>query len=620
MKCPLVVILVFFLNTGNAFPDSLSIYSFNDRFHHYKASYASALKKDSLLANKLKNAALKNTPEDLVLRLQTEFTAIHLSQIYNHKEYEVQKADSQLIDFISMCEELGFEDLMAYGYFLRGGLYWERIERLDQAVIYFDEAYQLVHHLDPDKFYLKQNIIYSVGEKFYYLTDYQQAINYLKEAADTYNPKDSLDPFISIYNTMGLAYRVQNKLKESEECFLIGLSYAERAGKKVWTGILRGNMGNIAVREGDIEKAKKLLHEDKEICLEVGARNPAAGALLELAKINISEGNMALGEAQLDSALEVIKYRLNYRRKKAYYPLMSKIKAYKGDAFASALYLDSALMVSDSLTRLDNSLQMHRLNQRIGYQEAKAEIVDIQIREQKRKNQLWATLAGLLLSSLGGFFIYRQKTKTDKERKRSDELLLNILPEEVANELKSSGAARAKRFDPVTVLFSDFKDFTKTAAECSPEQLVKQLDEVFSAFDDIVQKWGLEKIKTIGDAYLCVGGLPKKDNGHAQKVVECALEMMHYIESHPSAWKLRIGIHTGPVVAGIVGKKKFAYDIWGDAVNTSARMEQKSVAGAINISKATYKIIRDDYICDYRGKIKAKGKGALDMYFVKGRL
>lgn len=425
-----------------------------------------------------------------------------------------------------------------------------------------------------------------------------------------------MHPFISIYNTMGLCYRVQNRLKKAEECFSKGLEYAEKADVKVWTGILRGNMGNIALREGDIQKAKMLLHEDKKICLELGARNPAAGALLELAKISISEGNMALGEAQLDSALEVIKHRLNYRRKKAYYPLMSKIKAHKGDAQSAALYLDSALMVSDSLTRLDNSLQLLRLNQRIDYQEAKAEVVAAQIQEQKRKNQLWATLAGLFLSSLGGFFIYRQKRKTDKARQRSDELLLNILPEQVADELKTTGAAKARRYDPVTVLFSDFKDFTKTAAKCSPEELVYQLDEVFSAFDDLAQKWGLEKIKTIGDAYLCVGGLPKKDNAHARRVVGCALDMMKYIESHPSDWRLRIGIHTGPVVAGIVGKKKFAYDIWGDAVNIAARMEQKSEPGAINISKATYQIVCNDFICDYRGKIEAKGKGALDMYFL----
>ncbi|HKK89443.1 MAG TPA: adenylate/guanylate cyclase domain-containing protein [Saprospiraceae bacterium] len=620
MKCPLVVVFVFLLNTGYSFPDSLDISNFNDRFHHYftKVKSIKVKEKDTAFIQ-LKQEALKIAPVELAERIETEFKAFYIYQASKNPNISNDSVQKQLIDFKNKCRQKEYFELVAFASYLQGQLYWRKLERADQAIVYYNEAYEIVRRLNPEEFYWKQRIIYNLGEKFYYLTDYQDAIRYLSEAAATVDPKNPLRPFISIYNTMGLCHSTQNQMSEAKECFLKALEYAENSGAKVWTGILRGNMGNIALREGNIERAKQLLHKDKEICLEVGARNPAAGALLGLAEISISERNMTLGEAQLDSALKVIRHRLNYRHKKAYYPLMSKIKAFDGDAFSSALYLDSALMVSDSLTRLDNSLQLLRLNQRIDYQEAKAEITAARIQDQKRRYQLLATLVGLLLTSLGGFLVYRQKRKTDRARKRSDELLLNILPAEVANELKSTGITKPKRYDPVTVLFSDFKDFTKTAAECSPEELVNQLHEIFSAFDDIVEKYGLEKIKTIGDAYLCVGGLPNQDDAHAVKIVECALEIMKYMASHPSRWELRIGVHTGATVAGIVGKKKFAYDIWGDAVNTAARMEQQSVPGAINISKATYAYVCDDFICDYRGKIAAKGKGTLDMYFVRSK-
>jgi ligand-binding sensor domain-containing protein/class 3 adenylate cyclase len=211
------------------------------------------------------------------------------------------------------------------------------------------------------------------------------------------------------------------------------------------------------------------------------------------------------------------------------------------------------------------------------------------------------------------------------EKEKSDQLLLNILPSEVAEELKEKGYTTAKAFDEVTVLFSDIKGFTDVAEKMTAQELVKEINTYFSAFDGIIQKYGLEKIKTIGDAYIAAGGLPEKNSATAQNVVEAAIAMQQTAEKlkqervslNKPYFELRIGIHTGPVVAGVVGIKKFQYDIWGDTVNLAARMEQSGVPGKINISQHTYELVKDQFTCIHRGKIEAKNKGEIDMYFVE---
>jgi class 3 adenylate cyclase len=218
-----------------------------------------------------------------------------------------------------------------------------------------------------------------------------------------------------------------------------------------------------------------------------------------------------------------------------------------------------------------------------------------------------------------------EEQKLREEKKRSDSLLLNILPEEIANELKQFGKSYARKHEEVTILFADIKGFSSIAENLSADELVTQLDECFRAFDKIVEKHGLEKIKTVGDAYVCACGLPKPVADHAVKTVGAALDMIEFIKGfgmtkkiqNLPAFEFRVGIHTGPVVTGVVGLKKFTYDIWGDAVNMAARMEQHGEAGRINVSGTTYQFIKDKFKCIHRGKIEAKNKGEVDMYFVE---
>ncbi|MCB0520606.1 MAG: hypothetical protein H6577_16225 [Lewinellaceae bacterium] len=219
----------------------------------------------------------------------------------------------------------------------------------------------------------------------------------------------------------------------------------------------------------------------------------------------------------------------------------------------------------------------------------------------------------------------KQNKIIEQERQRSDELLYNIMPVEVAKELKEKGSATAQQFPEATILFTDFKNFTTIAERLSPEALVKELNNCFRAFDHIIsQHTGIEKIKTIGDAYLCASGLVKHKT-IPKEIVQAALEMQEFLEDHKQEkirlglpyFEARIGLHTGPVVAGVVGFKKFAYDIWGDTVNIAARMEEQCEPGQVNISETTYGLVKYNFECQPRGRVPVKNKGMMEMYYVK---
>jgi class 3 adenylate cyclase len=223
--------------------------------------------------------------------------------------------------------------------------------------------------------------------------------------------------------------------------------------------------------------------------------------------------------------------------------------------------------------------------------------------------------------------ITKEKDVMEKEKRESEALLLNILPEDVSTELKQTGKSKAQSYDDVTVMFADFVSFTKVAERLSPEELLALIGKYFEAFDNIVEEHHAEKIKTVGDAYICVSGLPSKNERHATDMVDIAFQFLSAVEminkqqaeSQQAVFNIRIGLSSGPVIAGVLGTKKFAYDIWGDTVNTAARMQEKGEMNRINVSGATYEKIKENFICEYRGKIEAKNKGMIDMYFVQGR-
>jgi class 3 adenylate cyclase len=319
-------------------------------------------------------------------------------------------------------------------------------------------------------------------------------------------------------------------------------------------------------------------------------------------------------------------------------------QVYKGlqqDSPALAYY-ERFSQLSDSLEQDETRMQLQVMEFRktvardsIKREEEKAALATLHSKQLRRGSQLRNVLliVGLGLAVLS-FILYRLFSKTrlakiaaEKEKRKSDELLLNILPAEIAEELKKKGKVDAQEFDNVTILFTDFVGFTEASEKIRPQELVRELHHIYSRFDEISSRYGVEKIKNIGDAYMAAGGLPLATEVSVRNTVLAALYMQEYLikrQQERSAaglpvFEMRVGVHTGPVVAGIIGVKKFQYDVWGDTVNTANRMETNSAPGRVNISDATYAFIKHDpdFVFEERSIVEVKGKGEMQMYFVK---
>jgi adenylate cyclase len=391
---------------------------------------------------------------------------------------------------------------------------------------------------------------------------------------------------------------LQDTSKKEKKGFLKGIF-----GKKK-TDEQPDKKNDIQSKINEIERQKKVIQRENELLSEklnsVDIERQKLGQKVEMQAKDIESMSLAQAKSQL---------------------LLARQKA-KFDSLSFINTLDSLQIKEQSLILSEKEAQL--ANQKAQYDLRQSQV------------NLLISLAGIVLLVAGGLY-YRMsaarkvsKLLADKnqliiaEQKRSDELLLNILPQSVADELKIKGAAEPRHYDEVTVLFSDFTGFTTISEQLTPKELVEELDACFKGFDEIITKYKLEKIKTIGDAYMAAGGLPNLDPEHPRRMVLAALEIQHFLfdrQAERSAkglpsFQARIGIHTGEIVAGVVGLKKFAYDIWGDTVNVASRMESNSMPGRVNISTQTHELVKDFFECESRGKINAKNKGEIEMFFV----
>ena len=446
----------------------------------------------------------------------------------------------------------------------------------------------------------------------------------LLNAGDNYFNNEKYDLALEHFEESGRIFKDEN--------YLIGSAYN------------LGNVGMVYAQQGKDVLAEKNINEAITILEEMQDYYPISVYLTYMADIYVRKGNMKTALKYARRSLDLAKkYKLKKEISDANLKL-SELFEKVGNVGRSYNHYKDYITYRDSVKNLESIQQLAdlRTNYEVSQKQAEVDLkqVEVDLKQsevtllsQQKKNQrivVIATAIALFLIGLLAFGLFRrnkfiQKTKQiiEEEKERSDNLLLNILPEETAQELKENGLVKAKKFESVTVLFTDFKGFTQYSENLSPEALVKTLGTYFSKFDEIVERHGLEKIKTIGDAYMCAGGLPFATEDHAKKMVAAAFEIAEFVDNTKKdvaasemTFDIRIGINTGPVVAGVVGTKKFAYDIWGDTVNIASRMESMSEPGKVNISENTYALVKDDFDCAYRGEIEAKNRGKLKMYFV----
>lgn len=464
-------------------------------------------------------------------------------------------------------------------------------KNFERSVKYYDEAIQYFRGAQDaqDSTYLGSGL-FNAGDGYLKNNQLDKAFSYIQEAGLIFDKLDFVKGAAYCVGTLGLIYAKQGENEKAEENIQDAIQKLEKEEDYAPICEFLTAMADIYTEKNDEAKALEFALLSRELATAYGFKN------------EIIESNLKLSE----------------------------IYEKTGDISESYRYYKEFIIYRDSVINVETAQSIAGLRADYEVDQKQAEF---DLLNEKQKNQqlvLISIAVALFLLGLLAFGLYRRnrfinKTSAiiEKERNRSDRLLLNILPEETAKELKKNGKVKAQKFASVTVLFADFKRFTLVAEKLTPERLIKTVDYYFSQFDRIMDKHGVEKIKTIGDSYMAASGLPFPSHDHASRILKAAFEMTEFVQEtkdkalfDDADFEVRIGLNSGPVVAGVVGIKKFAYDIWGDTVNIAARMESHSEIGRINISENTYELIKHEFHCEYRGEVEVKNQRILKMYYV----
>jgi len=579
--------------------------------------------------------ALENLQKSFVIRQQLKDTQRMARVLYNISYVHERMGNyPEALDFVLRHLELlkGTEDSYSLfnAYTLLGNINVE-LEIYNEALNYYEQSLAIAEDIGDDfelaiAYNNLGNMLDDLAEQDYKNEKYgvarprfTQALNYLKHALSIYQKTEDEEGAGNVNNNIGVVYKnlgsyfLELEQQDSANIFLnISLTHLNKALKihqelNNRKGIIEtfNGFGDVYRRLGETDKALDYTKDYLDLAMEMDDQKFIQKAYKDLSRVY----------ADLKKYKKAYKFRKKYDETR--YERLSE-DIVQQNARRQAIF-------GDYQVQLENERQERALI---------AQDAQLQ-RTTLFRNSLMIGALGLMAIALLIYNRYRIKSRANKdlaekntiiatEKKRSDDLLLNILPAETARELKENGKAKAKQHPSVTVLFSDIVSFTQIAEALSAPELVTLLDDCFRGFDKIALKYGIEKIKTIGDAYMCVGGLPLANDTHAYDVVRAGLEMQEFIKNYNRTLEqrgipdlaIRIGIHTGPVVAGIVGSTKFAYDIWGDTVNLAARMESGGAAGQVNISRSTYDRVKDQFEFEQRGKIVIKNKDATEMYFV----
>ena len=434
-------------------------------------------------------------------------------------------------------------------------------------------------------------------------------------------------------------------------------AYRKSSGNVPYT---LNNIGKVYARQGKFDRAVQYQTEAYQAAQKTDSKLEMTRSLLGLANTYRQQKNQSQALSFFHKAETIAKEIGSNNELKDAYEGLASLYSQMADYKNSYQYQQLLTAIKDTLYNAESDKRIAGLQLNFDVEKKQAQIdlltKDKELQQLDLQNQKFvrnALLMGLMLVVLITFILFRsnkvkvrinklltqrneeinqqkeeiatQRDYLDKQKVEIENLLLNILPSETAQELQKNGIATPRYYESVSVMFTDFKDFTVIAGTLSPQELVAELNSTFIAFDAIIEKYDLEKIKTVGDAYMCAGGIPTVDHVHFINTIKAGIAILEFMrndnerrmQSGALPWNVRIGIHTGPIVAGVVGKKKFAYDIWGDTVNIASRMESNGEAGKVNISASTYDLVKDQYVCFHRGKISAKNIGDVDMYFVE---
>lgn len=396
----------------------------------------------------------------------------------------------------------------------------------------------------------------------------------------------------------------------------------EKANYLIGKAYNLGNIGMVYANTGDKDLAESKINEAILILEELEDYYPISIYLIYMADIFMEKGDESTALAYAKRSLDLARvHGLKEQIRDANLKL-SEYYEKAGNMDESFRYYKDHIAYRDSVSNVETVQILANLRTDFEVSQKQIEVDLLNQEKQNQRNVMTSLVIIMILGAiiLGTLFWYYKKI--NKEKKRSESLLLNILPAETARELKQFGKVEAVKSDAVTVMFSDFVDFSRQSELLEPERLVKGIDYYFKGFDRIITKYGLEKIKTIGDSYMCASGLPTPNKYHALNMVKAAIEMIDFVEKSKNLdnglphFEMRIGIHSGPVIAGIVGIRKWQFDIWGNTVNIAARMESASEPGKINLSETTYQEIKEHFHCEYRGEIQVKKGGSFKMYFL----
>ncbi|MCB9192052.1 MAG: tetratricopeptide repeat protein [Flavobacteriales bacterium] len=526
----------------------------------------------------------------------TAAVLVNIGSIYE-SQADYPRALKSYMKSLHIYEELDNQKGVANSYNNIGVLYQGQKE-YDKALENFQKGLELFETLGEKRGIA--NAYQNIGIIHFDRKEYEQAIEFYDKSLALYNELDDKWGAAAALNNKGSVYEAQRSYPDALSSFDESLKLYQALSDKSGVSRTLQNIGNLHNSRGESKAAIPLCQQAYQLAKDVGGvreQRDACKCLYQAYK----QGNDAAKALEFHEQLMVFEDSLEE---------VETFKALRQMEFRIRL-------VTDSLKREEEVLRVQMEHDEV-------------LHRKERTKNISMAVGIILLILTSGLLLYsrsinKAKDQIESEKNRSEDLLLNILPAEIAEELKEKGSADARSFENVSILFTDFKSFTKASETLSAVELVDEINTCFEAFDRIVDKYGIEKIKTIGDSYMAAGGLPVPSGLSVQNTVKAGLEMQAYIINRKAeleakgkpAFSMRIGIHTGPVVAGIVGKKKFQYDIWGDTVNTANRMESAGEVGKVNVSEATYQIVKDRFEFDYRGEIEAKGKGKVKMYFAR---